>query len=74
MKKNKNPWLFTLTLAYTIGYTTALPAVGLGLLGRFLDKKFETSPLILLISMALAMLITFLWLYKEIKKIIHQVS
>lgn len=74
IKKNQNPWLFTLTLAYTIGYTTALPAVGFGLLGRFLDKKFNTSPWVLLISMIIAMLIIFTWLYKQVKDMIKKIN
>ncbi|MAG45021.1 hypothetical protein CL633_04005 [bacterium] len=71
-KMEKHPWLFTLTLAYTIGYTTALPAVGFGLLGRFLDKKYQTSPWILMISILFSMLLTFLWLYKELKMLIKK--
>lgn len=47
-----------LNLAWELGYLIAIPIVIFALLGRFLDKKFGTSPWLLLVGILLALLIS----------------
>ncbi len=47
-----------LNLAWELGYLIALPIVFFALLGRFLDKKFDTSPWLLLVGIFLALLVS----------------
>ena len=59
-----------LSLAWNLGYTIAIPIIALALGGRFLDRKFDTSPLFLLIGVFTAILISTLGIYYKAKKII----
>lgn len=55
--KNNNMWQY-LALAGNIGAVIALPLVALAILGRFLDRKWETSPWIFITSIVLAFIIS----------------
>lgn len=52
----------------TIGIATATPAVAMGLLGRFLDRRFNTSPKIFIVLMLLALVLSLLTLIGIAKK------
>lgn len=54
-----------LPLAFEIGWTIALPLVGLALLGRWADKIFQTSPLFLLTGTVLAIMISSIVVIKK---------
>jgi F0F1-type ATP synthase assembly protein I len=57
-----------LSLAWQLGYTIAIPLVVLALTGRILDKRFNTSPWLLLVGIFLSIIIsTFAVYYKTIK-------
>ena len=68
----KKTLLFSLNLFGQIGFGVALPLVVLGLLGRYLDKRFETNPYLTVIGIALAVVITFFFLKKIVKEAIEQ--
>ncbi len=68
--KKQKPWVSSLSLAFQLGYTIAIPLVVLALLGRFLDKKFDTSPWLLLAGILLSLMITSWMIYIKISKII----
>ena len=66
--KEKNQTWSALSLAWQLGYSIAIPLVVLALGGRFLDKKFGTSPWLLLSGVILSLFIsTFLVYFKTIK-------
>jgi len=57
-----------LSLAWQLGYTIAIPLVVLALVGRFLDKRFGTSPWLLLVGIFLSIIVsTFAVYFKTIK-------
>lgn len=57
-------------LAWSLGYIIALPAVLFGFGGAYLDKTFSTSPLLLLLSLALAMGLSTIGVYRRLKEIL----
>ena len=72
--KDKTVFLKTLSLAWEMGYTIAGPLVVLAFLGRFLDKKYESSPIALLSGVFLAMIISGVIVFKKTKKIMDDVK
>ncbi|MCX6807017.1 MAG: AtpZ/AtpI family protein [Candidatus Berkelbacteria bacterium] len=60
----------TISLSFQLGYAIALPLVVLAVFGRFLDRKWLTSPLFLLVSIGLAFIISLVLIYRKIKIII----
>lgn len=63
-----SPWS-ALNLAWELGYIIAIPIVLLGLGGAYLDKYLETSPLFLLLGIALSLLLSGIGVYRKIKEI-----
>ncbi len=62
-KNNEKSGLFeALTLAYELGYMIAIPLLGFGILGRFLDTKFGSSPLLFLCGLFFSVVATTIWL------------
>ena len=61
-----------ISLAWELGYLIAVPLVALTLGGRFLDKKLGTSPLILLVGVVLAIIISSYMVYKKTTDIMEQ--
>jgi len=66
-EKNKEQKL--LPLAFEVGWTIALPLVGLALLGRWADKIFQASPLFLLTGTLLAITISTIIIIKKVQKL-----
>lgn len=54
-----------LSLLGQLGYVIAVPLVVFAVSGRLLDKKFGTSPWLLLLGMLLALIISSVWVYKK---------
>jgi len=54
-----------MALAWELGYLIAIPLVALTLGGRFLDKKLGTSPLLLLIGVVAAIILSSYMVYKK---------
>lgn len=70
-KKNQETWS-TISLAWQLGYSIAIPLIALALLGRFLDKKFETSPWLLLVGIFLSLITSTFLVYSKTIKILGQ--
>lgn len=72
-KKNKNENLWSaIYLAWELGYSIAIPLVCLALFGRFLDKKLDTSPWLLLIGILFSILISSYLVYKKTLDIMNK--
>lgn len=72
--KEKGPLSLALSLAWELGYTIAVPLVVLVLFGRFLDKKFGSSPLFLLAGILLAVFISSWAVVFKTKKIMGEMD
>lgn len=70
-EKNEKSWS-AVSLAWELGYSIAVPLVGLALLGRFLDKKLGTSPWLLLFSILVSILISSYLVYKKTVNILDK--
>lgn len=64
----KKSLIFAMSFIGTIGIATATPAVALGLLGRYLDRHFDSSPKIFIVLMLLALVLSLLILVEIAKK------
>jgi len=73
-KRERTVFYRTLGLAWELGYTIAGPLVALAFLGRFLDKKYESSPVLLLSGMLLAIIVSGLLVFRKTKKILEDSS
>lgn len=62
--------LLAVRLAWSLGYIIAIPAVLFGFGGAYLDKHLGTSPWVLLFSLALAMGISAVGIYRRLKEIL----
>lgn len=54
-----------LSLAWELGYLIAIPLIIFALLGRWLDKIYNTSPLFLLIGLFFSLIITSVFVYQK---------
>lgn len=63
-KKNEKPWS-AVSLAWELGYSIAVPLVGLAFVGRFLDKKLESSPWFLLTGILISISISSYLIYRK---------
>lgn len=66
-----NPLWEGLNLAWELGYLIAIPAVIFSFGGAYLDKTMGTSPLYLLIGIALAVLLSGFSVYRKTKHLIE---
>lgn len=55
----KNKLFFSLSLVSYIGISTAIPLVVFGLGGRYLDSKYQSSPKLFIVGIAIAAVISF---------------
>jgi F0F1-type ATP synthase assembly protein I len=67
--KQEGAWS-ALSLAWQLGYSMAIPLVVLALLGRFADKKFGTSPWLLLAGIMLSLVVSTIAVYRRTIKIL----
>lgn len=70
--KNKHDDFKPYSFAFELGYIITIPIVVFGLVGRFLDKKFESSPILLLLGIFIAMIISSIGIYKKVITIINK--
>lgn len=71
IKEKNNVWS-ALSLAWQLGYTIAIPLVVLALVGRFLDKRFGTSPWLLLVGVLLSLIVSTIAIYYKTVKILEE--
>ena len=55
-------------LAWQLGYAIALPIVGFVLVGKLADQVFDTAPWFLFLGLIVSMPVSFLILYRKLKK------
>lgn len=55
------------SIAFQLGFIIALPVVGFGYLGKWLDHKAGTEPLFTLIGILTAIVFTSIWIYQKFK-------
>jgi F0F1-type ATP synthase assembly protein I len=72
--KKKASFLKAVSLAWDLGYIIAIPLVVLAISGRLLDKKFDSSPVLLLTGIILAMIISGVLTFRKTKKILDDVK
>lgn len=70
-KGNDSQWS-VFSLAMELGYLIAIPLVLLALLGRFLDKKLETAPWLLLFGIGIAIFLSTYLVYKKTISVINE--
>ncbi len=70
--KEKNQTWSALSLAWQLGYSIAIPLVVLALGGRLLDKKFGTSPWLLLSGVILSLFVSTFLVYGKTIKILSE--
>jgi len=72
-KEKSNLWQ-ALSLLGQLGYVIAVPLVILALGGRFIDKKYGTSPWFLIVGMFFALIISTFWVYKKTAEIMSEAT
>ncbi|PIS41047.1 MAG: hypothetical protein COT26_00065 [Candidatus Kerfeldbacteria bacterium CG08_land_8_20_14_0_20_43_14] len=73
-KQEKSNFWQALGLAWELGYVIAIPIVVFGLLGRFLDKKFHSSPWLLLAGIIVSIAISSFGLVSKFKKMLKKIE
>ncbi|MBU1180128.1 AtpZ/AtpI family protein [Patescibacteria group bacterium] len=73
-KQQKSGLWQALSLAGQLGYTIAIPLVALALIGRFLDKKYNSSPWFLLAGILVSLIITSIWVWKKSMSIMAEMD
>jgi LPXTG-motif cell wall-anchored protein len=58
------------SLAFELGYLIALPLVIFALGGRFLDRKLESTPWLLLLGIVISIFLSGYLVYKKTKAIV----
>lgn len=61
-----------LGFAWRLGYSIAVPLVILLLAGRWLDKKFGTSPWLLIAGLVLSFITTNILMFREAMRVMKQ--
>ncbi|MEI6478727.1 MAG: AtpZ/AtpI family protein [bacterium] len=59
-----------ISFAYDVGFAIIIPLVVLAVTGRFIDRRFGTSPLFLIIGILLSLVTTSIVVYKKTKSFI----
>jgi hypothetical protein len=68
----KDSTLIGIGFAWELGYTIAVPAVLFGFIGRYLDKMWNTSPLMLFIGIALAFATSAIIIARRLRDILKR--
>lgn len=72
-KESSNFW-FALSIAGQLGWMIALPVVMLALVGRYLDIRFGSSPILLLTGILLSIMISSWVVYFKVIKIFTELE
>lgn len=67
-KDEQTMWM-ALGLVWEIGYLIAIPAVLFGFGGGYLDKYYGTSPLLVILGLLLALVVSGLAVYRRVKAV-----
>ena len=69
--KDLNKWRIA-SLALEMGFIIALPLVAFGLLGKWLDAKWDSEPWMALVGILLAIAATTVWLIRRFRELISK--
>lgn len=58
------------SLSFEMGFIIALPLIVFGMVGKWLDQKYGTDNLFVLVGIALALAASTYWLYKKLQQYI----
>lgn len=58
-----------LNICGQLGFVIAIPAAGFAYLGAILDKKYHTSPWLVIAGLGLAIFCSSIWVWRMLKKI-----
>lgn len=72
--KEKSIFWQTVVLTFKFGYTIALPLIALALAGRFLDKKFDSSPILFLTGIVLSLVVSSIMLLVKVKRVMEEIK
>ncbi len=72
--REKSVFWQAVSLTFKFGYTITIPLVALALGGRFLDKKFDSSPLLLLVGIVLSLIVSSTVLLVKVKKVMEEMK
>ena len=61
-------------LAWSLGFDIAIPLILFALMGRFLDKAFDTGPWLLLCGIVLAIITTTVRIYSRVSVILADIA
>ena len=73
-KKEKSLFWQAVGLAFQFGYTIAVPLIALVLAGHFLDKKFDSSPILLLVGIVLSLIASSIVLLVKVKRVMEEIK
>lgn len=73
-KTNKSLLWQALSFSWELGYSIAVPLIVLALAGRFLDKKFDSSPFLFLSGVFISIIISTTVVYLKATKLIAKTS
>lgn len=69
-KKQSNMTIWqVLGICGQVGYIIALPAAGFAYLGALSDKKYGTSPWLVIAGLGLAIFCSSMWVWRMLKRI-----
>ncbi len=71
---NSSSFWKALGIAWELGYVIAIPIVVLGVGGRFLDKRLDTSPWLFLAGVIISITLTSFGLVWKFKRLIRSVE
>lgn len=71
-RERSNGLWVALGFAWRLGYSIAVPLVILLLAGRWLDKKFGTSPWLLIAGLVLSFILTNILMFREAMRVMQQ--
>lgn len=65
----KKSLIETISLSLQLGFNIVIPILILAITGRLLDRKFDTSPFLLLAGIILAFIVSTVLISRKIQKI-----
>lgn len=72
VREQSNGLWVALGFAWRLGYSIAVPLVILLLAGRLLDKRFGTSPWLLIAGLVLSFIMTNILMFREAMRVMRQ--
>lgn len=70
----KRDWAKGLNLAFRMSAWLIVPIVGASVIGNWLDEKYQSEPLLFLVSTGVAFIITCIGLTIEVRKHFKQIE